>query len=126
MLAEPAQPNLEYIKSRIERLTTWGGQVCQIEGLKVLKMEFETDEAKKSQLEIVIERAKGWKFPLTREETALIWTGKLEESSWEGLKNLKDDYQVLKERPITEDLPKRKYYVVTMAWEAVPFSRLES
>ena len=126
MLAEPAQPTLEYIKPRIERLTTWGGQVCQIEGLKVLKMEFETDKAKKSQLKVVTERAKGWKFPLTREETALIWTGKLEESSWEGLKKLKDDYQVLKEKPIADDLPKRKYYVVTMTWEAVPTSRLAS
>ncbi|KIX09681.1 uncharacterized protein Z518_00762 [Rhinocladiella mackenziei CBS 650.93] len=117
MLAEPAQPSLSYIKARMIP-STWGGQICRIQGLRELKMEFETSEVKRSQLQVVVERAKHWKFPLAGENFVLEWIGELKESSWEGLLNLKDDYQVLREQPISEDAPKQKYYVVRMVWRA--------
>lgn len=117
MLAEPVCPSIEYISERMKEYT-WGGALCKIQGLKALEMEFETDELKKPQLETVVERAKGWKFPLVGNGVVLEWTGKLKEFAWEGLRDLKDDVQVLKRKPVTGDLPKRKYYVVKMTWEA--------
>lgn len=86
----------------------------------MLELEFEIGEEKRSQLQAVIERAKYWKFPLTRDPGVLRWTGDLNESSWEGLRDLKDDHQFLVERlasPQEQELPKRKYYVVSMYWE---------
>jgi len=118
MLAEPAQPDLSYIKAHMA-LSTWGGQICQLAELKVLEMEFETSEEKQTQLEAVVERAKFWKFPLARGDNVLEWSGALNESSWEGLLDLKDDYQVLREQPITGRGPTRKYCVVRMCWKIV-------
>ena len=117
MLAEPAEPTLEYIQERMSS-NTWGGQVCTIIGLKTLEMEFEIEDRKKRQLDVVVERAKSWKFPLHQGRT-LEWTGRLEESSWTGLKSLKDDNQMLRESPIPENAPTRCYHVVKMSWNAV-------
>ncbi|KIW12115.1 hypothetical protein PV08_09389 [Exophiala spinifera] len=124
MLAEPPDPGVDYITPRISTLSTWGGQVCQIKGLRELKIEFEIAIVKKPQLQAVIERAKTWKFPLVEEDVVLMWMGTVEESTWEGLQTVKADFMPLRERPITDDLPKRKYYVVTMTWVAVPSSRI--
>ncbi|EXJ60486.1 hypothetical protein A1O7_04639 [Cladophialophora yegresii CBS 114405] len=121
MLAEPIQPDLAYIKERMVE-GTWGGSICQILNLRKLVLEFETDERKKSQLEAVVERAKGWKFPLAWEDLVLEWSGQLDVSRWEGVRDLKDDYHFLKEQPVRDDLPKRQYYVVTMVWQAKPVS----
>ncbi|KAI1615546.1 hypothetical protein EDD36DRAFT_463051 [Exophiala viscosa] len=120
MLAEPERPSMEYIKERMTN-STWGGQVCKVQGLKALKIEFEIDEVKKLQLKAVVERAKGWKFPLVWKGVFLEWTGTLKESAWEGLRDLKDDSVALREKPVRKDLPKRRYYVVTMTWKATSF-----
>jgi hypothetical protein len=116
MITEPEQPSLSYIQ---EHMTpdTWGAQLGMIAGLKVLEMEFETDLLKKAQLEIVVARAKYWKFPLS-DGSVLEWTGRRDDYSWEGLKYLKDDSQMLRESPIPADAPKRSYCVVTMTWKA--------
>ncbi|EXJ91837.1 hypothetical protein A1O3_00387 [Capronia epimyces CBS 606.96] len=117
MLAEPPRPSVSYIKERMSP-QTWGGQICQVPGLQMLEMEFETDEVKRAQLELVVQRAKSWVFPLCNQNVVLAWTGQLKESSWEGLRELKDDYQVLREQPVGDNLPRRKYYVVSMLWRA--------
>ncbi|OAL19632.1 hypothetical protein AYO22_09794 [Fonsecaea multimorphosa] len=122
MLFEPLEPSLAYIRDRMgER--TWGGAVCKIRGLRKLVMEFEIDEKKKSQLQVVAERAKHWIFPLAGEEFVLEWTGQLEESSWEGVRDLRDDYHFMREQPLQANLPRRKYYVVKMTWRAKTAAR---
>jgi hypothetical protein len=116
MLAEPEQPDLEFLKQNMVT-GTWGSSICEIAGLKELILEFETDEKKKAQLDVVVERAKHWKFPLSNENIALAWTGKLHESSWIGVKDLKDDYnQHLRASPVPENVPKRTYCVTKMIW----------
>lgn len=117
MLAEPAQPDLDFIKAHMVD-GTWGATIAQIMSLRTLVLEFETDEKKKSQLQVVVERAKAWQFPMAWENFVLEWNGQLEESSWEGIKDLKNDDQYLRERPVADDAPKRKYYVVKMVWKA--------
>jgi hypothetical protein len=121
MLAEPFRPDLAYIKERMVE-GTWGGSICQILNLRKLVLEFEVDERKKSQLEVVAETAKGWKFPMAWEGFVLEWNGQLKESWWEGVRDLKDEYHFLKEQPVQDNLPKRQYYVVTMIWDARPVS----
>ena len=127
MLCEPLEPSVSYIKQQMTRpsligdqaiVPTWGGQICQMQGLKAVEMEFEIGEEKRSQLQVVVERAKHWKFPLFKEDIVLEWTGELKESSWEGPFYLKDDDQVLREPPPDQNLPKRQYYVVRMIWKA--------
>ncbi|KAJ9617122.1 hypothetical protein H2200_000843 [Cladophialophora chaetospira] len=115
MLAEPPKPDLEYIKQHMTG-STWGDSICQIEGLRKLILEFEIDERKRSQLDVVVERAKGWMFPLREEDSVLKWDGQLYESSWTGVWDLKDDFHLLKQQPVPDDLPKRGYHVVKMTW----------
>lgn len=121
MLAEPLTPDLSYIEERMVE-GTWGASICQILNLRKLVLEFEIDERKKSQLEVVVERAKGWKFPMAWEDFVLEWSGELKESSWEGVRDLKDDYhylrEQLREQPVSDNLPTRKYHVVKMVWQA--------
>ena len=124
MIAEPEQPDVSYIKERMTR-DTWGGQLSLVKGLEVLKMEFETDLNKKDQLEAVVARAKHWKFPLS-DGSLLEWTGQQSDYSWEGLKDLKDDGQMLRESPISEKAPKRKYQVTTLTWKVLPTKSLVS
>ncbi|KAK5049985.1 hypothetical protein LTR84_004104 [Exophiala bonariae] len=121
-IAEPEQPDINYIR---ERMTpeTWGGQLSQVKGLEVLEIEFETDLNKKEQLEVVVARAKHWKFPLAN-GTVLEWTGQQKDYSWEGLKYLKDDGQMLRESPISRHALKRKYEVTTLTWKALPATHL--
>jgi len=118
MLAEPTEPSFEYIKQHMTDWT-WGGAVCEIVGLRKLILEFEIDDKKRSQLDVVVERAKHWRFPLAHEDFVLGWDGRLEESVWEGLRDLKDDFQLLREQPVKDDAPKRNYCVVKMTWKAV-------
>lgn len=122
MIAEPEQPSLSYIKDHMTP-DTWGAQMGMITGLKVLEMEFETDLLKKDQLDSVVARAKHWKFPLN-DGSVLEWTGRRTDHSWEGLKHLKDDSQMLRESPIKKDAPKRSYYVVTMTWKVSAAPRM--
>lgn len=117
MLAEPPRPELEYIKQHMSA-STWGGSICEITGLRKLVLEFEIDERKKSQLDTVVERAKGWIFPLSKENFVLEWDGQLAASSWEGVRDLKDDLHFLKEQPVPADLPTRGYNVIAMVWNA--------
>jgi hypothetical protein len=85
MEAEPLDPHLDYIQPRISQAggITWGSLVAQLPRLQVLTMEFETEIKKKSQLDVVVERAKRWKFP--RQDAApLHWCGETSQTKWEG------------------------------------------
>src|SRR5438876_7840218 len=78
MEAEPLDPRLDYIQSRISQANenTWGSLVARLPRLEVLTMEFETEIKKESQLDVVVERAKRWKFP--RQDAApLHWCGEI-------------------------------------------------
>ena len=146
MLAEPAEPTLPYMRERMVE-GTWGAAVCEIINLRELVLEFEIDERKKLQLEVLVERARAWKFPLAREDFVLEWTGKAKESTWEGesssttivelkdlvtdatlgtppgVRDMEEDYHFLKESPVPLNLPKRIYHVVKMTWDAKPQTR---
>lgn len=101
----------------------WGDQFRHVCGLEVLEMEFEAVEAKRSQLERVVERAKHWRFPLDDHDRILAWTGVVKESTWLGAVDLKEDHG---DRPVRlrsvhaaeADAPIRTcpYLVMTMNW----------
>ena len=124
MLAEPAEPTVDYIKKHLVK-GTWGAAVCEIMNLRELVLEFEIDERKRSQLDAVVERAKAWKFPLAQEDFVLEWSGGIKWSSWEGIRELKEEYHFLKESPVADDLPKRICHVATMVWSAKEVQKSE-
>ena len=97
MEAEPINPTLEYIRSNMDQGVSPSGQrpfavmIWNLPQLEVLEIEFEAEVKKKDQLAVVVDRAKGWKFP--REDGShLLWNGEVKESRWEGLA-----------RPVEED-----------------------
>jgi hypothetical protein len=66
---------------------TWGSQVARFPDLKVLELVLEMFGDKKSQLELVVECAKTWRFPLddaagNASSYELVWNGKVEEANW--------------------------------------------
>ncbi|KAK9426594.1 hypothetical protein SUNI508_00121 [Seiridium unicorne] len=124
MLAEPLMLPPEELRQRMVN-GTWGWQVGQIPGLQRLEIEFETDAVKKEQLEKVLDRAQHWIFPLVGRDAALIKTGDVVESYWEGAADLKDDNQFpLRRRRSMGSFnasrlePQRTYYVAVMTWKA--------
>lgn len=62
----------------------WGAQVADFKGLKELECIFETFALKVEQLNVVIECAKTWTFPMG-DGYELRWDGKVESSSWTGV-----------------------------------------
>jgi hypothetical protein len=121
MLAEPLETSLETIKAGMRR-GAWGLQIGSIRGLDTFRIEFEIDIVKKGQLDIIVERAKHWRFPLQDDNRVLVHTGQVREWHWEGLADLKhDNMPMLRVRsaddPSWNDLPKRKYHVVEMTWK---------
>jgi hypothetical protein len=121
MMAEPAEPDLAYIQDRMVP-GTWGAAICEVQDLSKLVVEFETDEKKQSQLEAVVERAKGWKFSKPGSHHALEWDGRLVSSSWEGLRDLRSEnpFNLVHVPVPTKDLPTRTYQVVKMTWNKKP------
>ena len=122
MLAQTLEPDLVFLNEYMKQ-GTWGFQISQIKGLSILKIEFEIDVVKKAQLQVVLERAKHWKFPLEGTNTALKQVGEIRESSWVGLADLKDDSSPMLNRTSTsaqqDDRPRRTYYVAEMTWKRV-------
>jgi len=74
-------------------------------------MEFEIAARKKTQLEVVVERAKGWKFPLARETSYCNGVGKVKGFIVGRCAGVKDDYHFLKEQ-MCQPFPKRIYAVL--------------
>jgi hypothetical protein len=96
MEAEPIGPTLEYISSKIDRGGSLPGQrpfavlIRNPPWLEVIEIEFETEVKKKDRLVVVVDRAKGWKFP--REDGShRSWNGEVKESMWEGLAHLVEE-----------------------------------
>ena len=125
MLSQPLEPDLEVLKD-VMKDGTWGHQICQVRGLSVLKIEFETDVVKKAQLQQVLGRAKHWMFPLSDINATLVQAGEIRESSWEGLADLKDDSSPMlnpiapiRAQSVWGTRPKRTYYVAEMTWKRV-------
>lgn len=65
-------------------LGSWGSQFKKIKGLQVLQMELETVEAKKGELDAIINRAKGWKFPLGDEKILILDESRIRRTGWIG------------------------------------------
>lgn len=121
MEAEP----LEGPENESQWNNSWGGQFRYIRGLEVLEIEMETIEAKRSQLERVVERAKHWKFPLEG-DWVLAWTGQIQESTWQRSARLKDDpgEERAELTPVTGRaawaVPTYNYLVIKMTWRKAP------
>ena len=75
---------------------------------------------KKDQVQKVLERARHWVFPMGWTNAALIQSGEVVESEWEGAANRKDDnshsLQPTGRGPVQQT---KTYYVATMTWKAV-------
>lgn len=74
MDSQPREPDLRFLRQRMDS-TTWGGQICQIEGIQVLRIELEVDKALKDGLARVLERAPHWRFPIPGSHDALVYAG---------------------------------------------------
>lgn len=68
---------------------SWGSRFANLKGLKVLEMELETIEAKRTELDTIIERARSWKFPLGDGNALVMDEGSTEKSVWTGSKHSK-------------------------------------
>ncbi|KAL1296786.1 hypothetical protein AAFC00_000248 [Neodothiora populina] len=62
----------------------WGAQITEFKGLKRLEFVFETFAQKADQLEVVVECAKAWRFPMN-DGYELRWDGRVEKDSWTGV-----------------------------------------
>ncbi|KAL8834572.1 MAG: hypothetical protein Q9170_003700 [Blastenia crenularia] len=65
---------------------SWGAQFRRVSGLQVLRMELETVEAKKDELDAIAKRAREWKFPLGDGNTLVIDESKTKRTGWIGRK----------------------------------------
>lgn len=137
MLAQPLALSQDELRERMVE-GTWGWQIGQVQGLQRLEIEFETDVDKKEQLQKVLDRAQHWVFPLSGQNAALVKSGDLVESTWEGSAVLRDDFNtphplLLRRRsmgssfPITRDEqhPSRTYYVAVMTWKVISMASEE-
>lgn len=68
---------------------SWGSRFANLTGLKILELELETIEAKRTELDTIIEKARAWKFPLG-DGNVLVMDGEITEKSiWTGSKHFK-------------------------------------
>lgn len=73
--AEPSQPFEE---------KSWGNQFRNINGLKEFQLELETVESKKDELDAIVARARGWKFPLGNGQVLVLNQAKTTRTGWVG------------------------------------------
>ncbi|KAK8098556.1 uncharacterized protein PG998_014042 [Apiospora kogelbergensis] len=101
-----------------ERGRTWGWQVCQVKNLKTLEMEFEIDERKKHQLDVILERAQHWIFPMSDGDGVLKQSGAVVHSSYEGFVRNKDDSTPVLNPTGNHDNPwtDRTFHIAVMTW----------
>ncbi|KAK8084695.1 hypothetical protein PG997_005966 [Apiospora hydei] len=90
MLSLPLEHTPEAMRE-LMRPGTWGWQVCRVQNLQTLEMEFEIDERKKSQLDAVLERARHWIFPMSDGDGVLRQSGAVAHSTYDGFVRNKDD-----------------------------------
>ncbi|KAI0123469.1 hypothetical protein BJ170DRAFT_109559 [Xylariales sp. AK1849] len=120
MLAQPLLiPRDKMRETMVEG--TWGWQICQMQGLQKLEIEFEVDVIKKLQLQKVLERAEHWIFPLAGTNAVLAKSGEVTEMEWEGVADRQEDSRYALNatgRGLVPDM-KKTYYVAMMTWKAV-------
>lgn len=83
MQEQPHRPDLSFVRQRMDK-QTWGGQLGLVEGLEVLKIEFEVYESKKEALEELLQRAAFWRFPIRDSHDTLAYAQEIRNWSWQG------------------------------------------
>lgn len=68
---------------------SWGSRFANLKGLKKFEMELETIEAKRKELDTIVERAQSWKFPLGDSNVLVMDEENIEMSAWTGSKHFK-------------------------------------
>lgn len=68
---------------------SWGSRFENLTGLTKLEMELETIEAKRKELDTIVEKARSWKFPLDDDNVLVIDESGIEKSAWTGSKHFK-------------------------------------
>lgn len=58
---------------------TWGDVICRVRSLQVLEFVWETFASREKQLDVVVDCAKTWRFPLWGTDSELVWDGAVEE-----------------------------------------------
>ncbi|KAL8703805.1 MAG: hypothetical protein Q9201_003020 [Fulgogasparrea decipioides] len=64
---------------------SWGSEFRNIKGLEQLELELETVENKKNELDAIVNRASGWRFPLGDSRLLLLNKSKTKRTGWVGL-----------------------------------------
>ena len=68
---------------------SWGSRFANLKGLKKFEMELETIEAKRTELDTIIERARLWKLPLGDGNVLVMNEEGTQSSAWTGSKYFK-------------------------------------
>lgn len=68
---------------------SWGSRFANLKGLKRLELELETSEAKRTELDTIVEKAQAWKFPQGDGNVLVMDEESTETSVWTGSKNFK-------------------------------------
>lgn len=63
---------------------SWGAQFQNIRGLECLQLELETVESKATELDAIVSRAKGWRFPLRDGRVLVLDERKSKRTGWIG------------------------------------------
>ena len=121
MLSQPLEPTIQQLRATMIK-GTWGYQIGLIEGLEVLRVEFETDVAKKDQMQLVLARAKHWKFPLDDNSAVLESDGQIKEFEWIGQVHMGQDSTAALRNVgsylgTEAAVPMRTYFVAEMTWK---------
>lgn len=68
---------------------SWGSRFANFPRLKKLELELETTEAKRKELDTIVERARSWRFPLGNDSALVMDQENIEKSAWTGSKHFK-------------------------------------
>jgi hypothetical protein len=72
---------------------SWGAAIGNLPDLKTFELILETFLEKKRQLELVVDCAKTWKFPLKDTQYEMVCDGKVEDLRWTSAKNDADSWK---------------------------------
>ncbi|KAK3201765.1 hypothetical protein GRF29_164g597818 [Pseudopithomyces chartarum] len=72
----------QYAEGTRESDWTWGAAISMLSDLKTFELVLETFSEKRKQLEVVVDCAKTWKFPLNDTQHELSYDGKVEVLTW--------------------------------------------
>ncbi|KAH8723201.1 hypothetical protein GQ44DRAFT_710755 [Phaeosphaeriaceae sp. PMI808] len=66
----------------------WAATIADLPDLKSLRLVLETFALKAKQLDVVVEAAKTWRFPIARSDCELVWDGEVEAKRSVDMKSL--------------------------------------